>query len=139
MGEALTELEWDVADRLRKALRFADLGVGEMADYLGVSRNTVGRYINGHARADRRTLRLWALRCGVPLGWLQTGETLPRMDSNHQPAGSGNDLEIRRRARPLTDLEIVAVQRDWRHLIRRGTFARSADLRSAELPTCEMQ
>jgi len=32
--------EWDVADRMRKTLRTANLGVQEMADYLDVSRNT---------------------------------------------------------------------------------------------------
>jgi transcriptional regulator with XRE-family HTH domain len=83
-----SELDFDLADRLRKALRFADVSVGDMADYLGVTRQTVGRYINGHVGPDRRTLRLWAIRCGVPLDWL---EGLPRVDSNHQPAGVWND------------------------------------------------
>lgn len=64
---------WDTADRLRKALRVAGVGVQEMADYLEVSRNTVGNYINGRVSPDGRTLRLWSMRCGVPLAWLQTG------------------------------------------------------------------
>ncbi len=45
-----------------------------MADYLGVERNTVGRYINGRSAPDMRTLRLRAMRCGVPLPWLLTGD-----------------------------------------------------------------
>jgi transcriptional regulator with XRE-family HTH domain len=57
---------WDTADLLRKALRHAGVGVGEMAEYLGVERNTVSRYINGHVKPDVRTMRLWAMRCGVP-------------------------------------------------------------------------
>lgn len=62
--------EWDTADRMRKALRHADIGVQEMADYLGVARNTVSTWINGRIRPGRQTLRLWALRCGVPFEWL---------------------------------------------------------------------
>lgn len=67
--------EWDVADRMRKALRTADVGVQEMATYLGVARNTVSTWINGRIHPDNRTLRLWALRCGVRYEWL-TGDEL---------------------------------------------------------------
>jgi transcriptional regulator with XRE-family HTH domain len=66
---------WDTADLLRKALRHAGVGVGEMAEYLGVERNTVGRYINGRTTPDVRTLRLWAMRCGVPYESLCTVTT----------------------------------------------------------------
>lgn len=92
------ELDFDTADRLRKALRFAGVSVGEMADYLGVTRQTVGRYINGHVGADRRTLRLWAIRCRVPLEWIESGEMLPRVGSNHQPAGLWKESPPNRRA-----------------------------------------
>jgi transcriptional regulator with XRE-family HTH domain len=51
--------EWDVADRLRKALRVAGIGVGEMADYLGVSRTSVSNWINGRVQPSVQTLRLW--------------------------------------------------------------------------------
>lgn len=63
----------DVADRMRKTLRHSDIGVQEMAEYLGVSRNTVGSWINGRIRPDVRTMRLWALRTGYPYAWLTTG------------------------------------------------------------------
>lgn len=92
--------EFDMADRLRKALRHADVGVQEIADYLGVSRNTVGAWINGRTPPATAFVRLWAMRTGVPFEWLQNGTSphrgpgeglsqtvLPRMDSNHQPAG----------------------------------------------------
>ena len=62
--------EWDLADRMRKALRTSDTGVQEMADYLGVARNTVSNWINGRIQPSTQTLRLWALRCGVPYSWL---------------------------------------------------------------------
>ena len=65
---------WDLADRMRKSLRDADLGVQDMADYLEVRRNTVSNWINGHNPPSAQTLRLWAMRCGVPLKWLRDGD-----------------------------------------------------------------
>jgi transcriptional regulator with XRE-family HTH domain len=62
--------EWDLADHLRKALRVADIGAQEMADYLEVSRTTISNYINGHTRPTGPILRIWALRCDVPFEWL---------------------------------------------------------------------
>jgi transcriptional regulator with XRE-family HTH domain len=100
--------QFDMADRLRKALRTADVGVQEMAEYLGVSRNTIGAWIGGRVVPGLAFIRLWAMRTGVSLKWLQTGESprpvdpdggelvasgpssrsvLPRLDSNQKPAG----------------------------------------------------
>lgn len=67
--------QWDVADRMRKALRESDVGVQEIADYLGVARNTVSTWINGKIRPSTQTLRLWAMRCAVDYDWLATGQT----------------------------------------------------------------
>ena len=67
-------LTFDKADRMRRALRVSDVGVQEMADYLGVARNTVSTWINGRIVPNRQTMRLWALRTGVPLEWLETGD-----------------------------------------------------------------
>lgn len=83
----VTVPEWDLADRMRKALRTSGISVGEMADYLGVGRNTVSTWINGRIAPSRQTLRLWAIRCGVSYEWLVGG--LPRLDSNQEPAGYG--------------------------------------------------
>lgn len=63
--------EWDLADRMRKALRHADIGMTEMADYLEVNRNTIGNWVNGHTRPTAATLRAWALRTGVQYDWLR--------------------------------------------------------------------
>lgn len=68
---------WDLADRMRKALRQSGMGVQEMADYLGVARNTVSTWINGRIAPSVQTLRLWSLRTGVPFEWLR-GDDGPR-------------------------------------------------------------
>lgn len=92
------DLEPDLADRMRKALRVSGVGVQEMAEYLGVSRNTVGTWVNGHIAPKVQSVRLWALRTGVPFEWLMNGESpqaggpegsqsgLPRLDLNQRPS-----------------------------------------------------
>ena len=66
-------LEFDTADRMRKSLRVSGLTVQDMADYLGVTRGTVSTWINGHIDPSTQTLRLWAMRTGVPYEWLTGG------------------------------------------------------------------
>jgi transcriptional regulator with XRE-family HTH domain len=65
--------QWDTADRLRKALRTANVSVQEIADYLGVSRTSASNWINGRIDPSTQTLRLWALRTGVSYTWLRDG------------------------------------------------------------------
>jgi transcriptional regulator with XRE-family HTH domain len=74
---APTVPSWDLADRMRKALRHAGLGVAEIADYLDVSRTSVSNWINGRVMPSTQTLRLWSLRTGVPFDWLR-GDDGPR-------------------------------------------------------------
>ena len=68
--DEVTVPAWDVADRMRKSLRHADLGVQDMSAYLGVARNTVSTWINGKIVPSKTTLMQWALRTGVPFEWL---------------------------------------------------------------------
>jgi transcriptional regulator with XRE-family HTH domain len=93
--------QWELYDRLGKAQRDAGIGVAEMADLLGVSRETVGRWLSGRGVPKRGALVAWASLTGVDLRWLETGEVqaapdndptppaqrLPRLDSNQQPSG----------------------------------------------------
>lgn len=65
---------FDEADRLRRALRVADVSVNEMADYLEVSRNAVTSWINGRHLPRDRDLKRFALRTGFDICWLKTGE-----------------------------------------------------------------
>lgn len=80
--------QWDLADRLRKSLRVADVSVQDMADYLEVSRNTVGRWINGHNEPSGAVVRLWAMRTGVSYAWLRDGQS-PRQDGPDGGSASG--------------------------------------------------
>lgn len=86
--ERVPSLEFDEADRMRKALRVSGVSVQEMADYLGVTRGTVSTWINGHIEPSTQTLMLWAMRTGVPFEWLTEGgrrgkrRTLARRNSS---------------------------------------------------------
>lgn len=66
---------WDIADRLRKSLRESDIGVQEMAEHLGVSRNTISAWINGRGPVNPECLPKWAELTGFPLEWIEHGDT----------------------------------------------------------------
>ena len=79
---------WDVADRMRKSLREAHIGVSDMADYLEVGRNTVSNWINGRTTPPGAALRLWAQRCNVSLEWLKSG--VSELVRPTEPGATGN-------------------------------------------------
>jgi transcriptional regulator with XRE-family HTH domain len=96
MTEAGIVPEWTQGDRLAKSLRERGITVQQMADFLDVSRNTVGNYIHDKRKVPKAVLRVWALRTGLPLVWLESGivpedgddpDELPWFDSNEQPSG----------------------------------------------------
>lgn len=62
-----------LASRMYRAMRDAGIRPRVMANYLGVSRQSVTNWTGSRITPDTRTLRLWALRTGVSYGWL-TGE-----------------------------------------------------------------
>lgn len=82
---------WTLGDRMGKALSFADVSVQDMADYLGLSRNSLSGYINDRLRPKRQTVLLWAMRTGVSLEWLETGEGSPT--GTDPDPGSGVDVD----------------------------------------------
>jgi len=69
--------EWTMGDRLRKAREDAGLSQVELAERIGISRNTVSSAELGDRHPILVTLKAWAAETGVPLEWLQTGRLEP--------------------------------------------------------------
>lgn len=65
--------EFDLADRMRKALRVSGWGVQDLAAQIGVSRNTVSSWLNGRSVPSDEQLTVWAAYTRAPLEWLQRG------------------------------------------------------------------
>lgn len=80
--------QWTMEDRLRKAREAAEMDQRELAETIGVSRNTIGNYESGNTTNHRRiVLNQWALATGVPIEWLRDGvEPSDRPD----PSGTSN-------------------------------------------------
>lgn len=75
---------WSLGDRLRKALEHADLRAGDMAEYLDVSRNTIGNYMAGRVKVPEAVILAWSMRTGVPPGWLKSGVADPAPVARHR-------------------------------------------------------
>ncbi|WP_035811947.1 helix-turn-helix domain-containing protein [Jiangella gansuensis] len=65
--------EFDLADRIRKAMRIAGYDYRELAERIEVSKSSIGNWVNGVTTPRRRDLRLLAEACGVDLEWLMFG------------------------------------------------------------------
>lgn len=63
--------EWTLGDRLGKSLRYAGMKAQDMADIIGVARNTISNYVNDHTEPSKLALKEWALRTGVSVEWLE--------------------------------------------------------------------
>lgn len=87
-------LQFDLQDRLAKSLRVAGVSVQELAEYLGVNRNTVGNYLSGRTRPSRSILIAWALRCGVPIQWLEHGVLPSNEPDGWAPRGSNPEPAV---------------------------------------------
>lgn len=61
-------------DRMAKAMHVAGITAQAMAVELGVTRNTVTRYVHDRVNVPRAVLIAWAHLTGVSLHWLETGE-----------------------------------------------------------------
>jgi transcriptional regulator with XRE-family HTH domain len=66
-------LDWTLGDRLYKSLRVSGLSNTDLADELGVSRNTIGNYIADRTEPKDGQVKLWALRTGIPYEELRYG------------------------------------------------------------------
>jgi len=88
---------WTIADRMGKARREAGLSTAEMADLLGVSRQTVGNWEAGRVKPSKATLLAWSTYTDVALGWILTGSDNPQDPGTvthwyHSPEGTSAAL-----------------------------------------------
>lgn len=120
--------EWTLGWRLKRALHFADLSAQDMAAELGVHVGTVSRWMNDRETPRRAYLMAWALRCGVPYGWLAgneaNGSHIRALIRDQQPgyAEIGNDITAMRKA----------LGHGQRRTNARSPIAEPADPRSSE-------
>lgn len=66
-------LDWDLADRMRKAREVAGLSQGAMAARLSIARSSVVNYERRHTTPLPAIRKAWAEACGVSDAWLVTG------------------------------------------------------------------
>ncbi len=64
---------WTLVDRLRKSRILADLDQGQVADLIGVARNTVSNWERGRSEPTVTYFVRWANATGVTLDWLAAG------------------------------------------------------------------
>ena len=84
-GGAIPPVE--IRHRLRIAREHAHLDQGDLADRMGVARNTVSRAEAGAVAPRKIVVRMWALATGVDEHWLATGEA--KNESSPPPNGDG--------------------------------------------------
>lgn len=94
--------QFTMADRLRKAREHAGVDQRQFADELGIARATVSNYERGAVQPRKIVLKAWALRTGVPLEWLETGE-VPSGNN-----GGGGESMVNIYYLPTPSLELVA-------------------------------
>jgi transcriptional regulator with XRE-family HTH domain len=77
----------ELRHRLRIAREAAGLEQSELADAIGVSRNTIGNIEKGKLKTPPRKIIInaWALACGVPVSWLINGAEPPAGPSGGAP------------------------------------------------------
>lgn len=66
---------WSAGDRLSKARKEAGIGVGAMAERLGVDASTISRWERAK-RVQRMVVRLYSLETRVPEWWLEGADSI---------------------------------------------------------------
>lgn len=68
---------WTFQDRIRKAREHAGLKQEELAQAIGFTRQTLGRWENGSHTPTEKNLQALAEATGVPVGWFYQEDTAP--------------------------------------------------------------
>lgn len=64
----------EVRHRLRIAREYAGYDQLQLADLVGVSRNTISNAEVGTVAPRKIVVNAWAMACGVPASWIWTGK-----------------------------------------------------------------
>lgn len=78
---------WTLPDRLAKARNHAGIEQEELAQAMGVSRQSISNWERGYAKPKRPYVWAWADVTGVDRHWLLWGEEPPDDDGGAPPAG----------------------------------------------------
>lgn len=70
MANTTSTPTWTTGDRLRKAREWANIESQDMAELLGVSRNTISNYEHDRTNPPLAALKAWAAQTGVDILWL---------------------------------------------------------------------
>lgn len=68
---------WTLGERLRKARLTASVSPEEMAAEIGRTERTIRNYEAGVTQVPLLVIRQYAWRCGVPVDWLEGGDSPP--------------------------------------------------------------
>lgn len=93
--------EFTLGDRLRKARELRGLEQQELAEQLGIHRQSVARYEKGDAEPRKPVMTLWAIVTGVDLEWLSGDDEGPRRSE-------GLDVARPKGLEPLTFCSVSA-------------------------------
>lgn len=94
--------DWPLGWRLARALDLRGIGVGEIADEIGVSRKTVSRWLHDKGTPPREFyLNHFVKRCRVNDGWLKTGRA---SDDERDPS---SNFDCRRYPYPFSQISPI--------------------------------
>lgn len=102
---------WTLVDRLKKSRILADLDQTQIANALGIARNTVSNWETGRSEPSASAFVRWARVTGVSLEWLAEGiaETTTAPAEARAVEGGVRPKGLE----PLTFWSVVAPLLDW--------------------------
>src|SRR6185312_17082549 len=123
------------ADWMRKAREAAGLDQEQLAELIGVSRQTISNTERGVSQPRRILVNAWSLATGVPVEWLLTGRVSDPPDgpSDVPPAGfepATHGLELRQLR--VTDIGRVRARRRYHEMLPAGWTLRTVDILSSD-------
>jgi transcriptional regulator with XRE-family HTH domain len=87
-ADTVTIPRFELPHRLARSLEWSGVTKIQMADALGVSRQTIDNYIKGRTIPTRGYLRAWADECRIPFDWLAFGDAVTDPNTHGDYASS---------------------------------------------------